>query len=57
MVLKRKVQTISTDNMFFLGKYGHLDILGLALAGHGQAFQYTDCPYHIRTGVNPAGIS
>jgi hypothetical protein len=57
MVLKRKVQTVSMDNRFFLGKFRHLAILGLTLAGHGQAFQYTDCPYHIRTGMNPAGIA
>jgi hypothetical protein len=38
----------------FQGTYGHFAVLGFAPTGHGQTFQYTDCPYHIRTGGNPA---
>jgi hypothetical protein len=47
-------ETKNTDNWYgqqlLCGIYGHLTVLGFA---HGQTFQYTDCPYHIRTGGNP----
>jgi hypothetical protein len=50
--------TKTTDNWYgqqvFLGLYGHLAVLGFVWTGHGQTFQYTHCPYDIRTGGNPA---
>jgi hypothetical protein len=35
----------------FGGIYGY--VLGFVQTGHGQTFQYTNCPYHIWTGGHP----
>jgi hypothetical protein len=51
-------ETKNTNNWYgqqvFSGIYGHLAVIGFVRGGHGQTLQYTDCPYHIRTGGSPA---
>jgi hypothetical protein len=53
MVFEMKNKDKWYEQQVFEEIYGHLAVLGFVRTEHGQTFQYTDFPYHIRTSGNP----